>query len=43
MREKRCKICGATMWTDEPDRDICEVCEDERKESEEEDGTGKDI
>lgn len=43
MRQKRCKLCGCFMWTN--DSDICDVCIDDMAESEEDEdnGTGEDV
>ena len=31
MIEKRCKECGIIFMTDDEDRNLCCICEDERR------------
>lgn len=37
MMEKRCVDCGIIFLTDEPEKERCDLCEDDRREEEDAD------
>lgn len=42
MRYRRCKICGAIIYDEFNESGVCDICEDEREESND-NGTGEVI